>query len=144
MQWGGSHLYADGRFATGDGKAHFATPRLRGRRRADGTFFASTRRGKQFNSMVQKDVDPLTGAGRDAVFMSGEDADRLGIADGAPIRLRSDHGSYDGRVFRAPIRSGNLEVHWPEGNVLIGAAVDPDSLEPDYNAAVFVEIRADT
>ena len=28
-------------------------------------FFVSTRRGKQFNSMVQRDVDPLTGAARD-------------------------------------------------------------------------------
>jgi hypothetical protein len=32
---------------------------------------------------------------------------------------------------------GNLEVHWPEGNALLsGRAIDPDSLEPDYNAVV--------
>jgi predicted molibdopterin-dependent oxidoreductase YjgC len=140
VQWGGRNLYADGRFATPDGRAHFTVPAPRGRRRPEGTFFVSTRRGKQFNSMVQKDVDPLTGAGRSAVLMSREDADRLGVADGAPIRLRSDHGSYEGRVFRAPILPGNLEVHWPEGNVLLGPAVDPDSLEPDYNAVVTIEV----
>jgi hypothetical protein len=90
--------------------------------------------------MVQKEVDPLTGAARNDVFMSAADADALHAADGAPIRLRSEHGTFEGRVRRAPIRRGNLEVHWPEGNVLIGPAVDPDSLEPDYSAVVTVEV----
>ena len=35
---------------------------------------------------------------------------------------------------------GNLAVHWPEGNVLLSAtAIDPASMEPDYNALVTVE-----
>ena len=144
VQWGGRNLYADGRFATADGRAHFTAPAPRGRIRDEGTFFVSTRRGKQFNSMVQKDVDPLTGAGRSAVLMSADDADRLGLSDGAAIRLRSDHGSYEGKVFRAPIMPGNLEVHWPEGNILLGPAVDPDSLEPDYNAVVSIQLVADS
>ena len=39
-----------------------------------------------------------------------------------------------------PISPGNLEVHWPEGNTLLSAsAIDPDSMEPDYNAAVTLE-----
>ena len=37
------------------------------------------------------------------------------------------------------MRPGNIAVHWPEGNVLLGPAVDPDSMEPDYNAVVTVE-----
>jgi anaerobic selenocysteine-containing dehydrogenase len=89
--------------------------------------------------MVQKAIDPLTGAARDAVFISAQDAEQLGLADGSPIRLASAHGRYDGRVFRAPIRPGNLEVHWPEGNVLLGPEIDPDSMEPDYNAVVSIE-----
>jgi anaerobic selenocysteine-containing dehydrogenase len=100
----------------------------------------STRRGKQFNSMVQQEIDPLTGAARDAVFMSAEDADRLGAADGATVTLRSENGAFRGRVFRAPIRPGNLEVHWPEGSVLLGAALDPESHEPDYNTHVIVDL----
>jgi molybdopterin-dependent oxidoreductase alpha subunit len=138
VQWGGRVLYADGRFATSDGKAHFALVAPRSGRRPEGHFFVSTRRGKQFNSMVQQAVDPLTGAARDAVFMSAEDAKGLGLADGASVRLRSGHGSYDGRVFIAPMRPGNLEVHWPEGNVLLGDGIDLDSMEPDYNAVVEV------
>ncbi len=94
--------------------------------------------------MVQRAVDPLPGAGRDAVFMSAADADALGVTDGSPVRLCSVNGAYDGRVFRAPMRPGNLEVHWPEGNVLLGAAVDPDSLEPAFNAVVTVDVAAST
>lgn len=139
FQWGGRVLYADGRFATADGKAHFAPVHPRGRTRKDDGFFVSTRRGKQFNSMVQREVDPLTGASRDAIFISADDAERLGLAEGAGIRLASAYGSYEGRVFRAPIRPGNLEVHWPEGNVLLGPEIDPDSMEPDYNAVVTIE-----
>ncbi len=140
VQWGGRVLYADGRFATADGKAHFASVTARNRPRPEGTFFVSTRRGKQFNSMVQKNVDPLTGAARDAVFISAEDAAQLGVADGASIQLSSPHGRYEGRAFRAPIKPGNLEVHWPEGNVLLGPEVDPDSMEPDLNAIVTISV----
>ena len=54
------------------------------------------------------------------------------------LRLRQDavkqHFANDGS---ARIRPGNLQVHWPEGNVLIPyRRFDPDSGEPDYNAVV--------
>ena len=139
LQWGGRTLYADGRFATPDGKAHFAPVSPRGPVRREGTFVVSTRRGKQFNSMVQHRIDPLTGAARDAVFISADDAERLGLREGAPVRLSSVHGRCEGRVFRAPIKPGNLEVHWPEGNALLGPEIDPDSMEPDFNAVVTIE-----
>jgi molybdopterin-dependent oxidoreductase alpha subunit len=150
VQWGGRTLYADGRFATPDGKAHFSAVVPRGlnaeiaeiaenKSSADSAFHfrVSTRRGKQFNSMVQRDVDPLTGARRDAVFISQEDLLRLQLGDGAAVELRSASGLFVGRLKVAPMRPGNLEVHWPEGNALLSAsAIDPDSMEPDYNAVV--------
>lgn len=140
VQWGGRTLYADGRFATPDGRARFAPVRPRGRTTPAGAFFVSTRRGKQFNSMVQRDVDPLTGASRDEILMSREDAGTLGLAEGATVRLISASGAFRGRIRIAPMRSGNLEVHWPEGMPLLsGAVLDPASLEPDYNAVVTVE-----
>ena len=56
------------------------------------------------------------------------------------MRLRSRAGTFAGRLRQAPIRPGNLEVHWPEGNVLLsGETIDPESLEPDYNAVVTIE-----
>jgi molybdopterin-dependent oxidoreductase alpha subunit len=142
VQWGGRTLFADGVFATADGFAHFTPLKPLGRVPPRDRFFVSTRRGKQFNSMVQRDVDPLTGAARDAVLMSADDATRLDVAHGAAIELRSAHGVFAGRVHVAPIRPGNLEVHWPEGNVLLsGSRRDPASLEPDYNIDVSVSLR---
>jgi molybdopterin-dependent oxidoreductase alpha subunit len=143
VQWGGRHLCAGGEFPTPDGRGRFtplvpSTPEL-----GPGEFTVATRRGKQFNSMVYAEVDPLTGAGRDAVYIDESDARALGVADGSLVRLRSATGTFDGRckVVRLPARS--LQVHWPEGNVLIagGAAHrEPSSRVPDYNAVVTVEV----
>jgi predicted molibdopterin-dependent oxidoreductase YjgC len=140
VQWGGRTLYADGRFATPDGRAHFARVSFAPAPRPSDAFAVSTRRGKQFNSMVQRDIDPLTGADRDDILMSAADMARLQIAEGAAVRLRSGCGTFEGKVKRAAIKPGNLEVHWPEGMPLLaGTAIDPDSMEPDYNATVSVE-----
>jgi molybdopterin-dependent oxidoreductase alpha subunit len=140
FQWGGPRLFADGTFHTPDRRAHFTSNTPPARRPAEGELFVSTRRGKQFNSMVQHDVDPLNGAAREDVLMAAEDAKRLGVAEGAAIRLTSRSGSYVGRVKIAEVKPGNLEVHWPEGNVLLCRdEVDLLSREPDYNAVVRVE-----
>ncbi len=141
FQWGGRVLFADGRFATLDAKAHFIAAGIHNRPEPPADRFrVSTRRGKQFNSMVQREIDPLTGAGRDDVLLSAADADRLGLREHQRVRLTSADGAFEGRVRRSPIKPGNLEVHWPEGNVLLsGAAVDPDSMEPDYNTVVTLE-----
>jgi len=105
--------------------------------RAPDEFLVTTRRGKQFNSMTLDARDALTGtAGRDAVFMAAADATRLGLAEGAPLRLESAHGSFAGRCRIAPLPPGSLQVYWPEGNHLIGRRLDPASGEPDYNATV--------
>jgi len=90
--------------------------------------------------MVQKKVDPLTGASRNSVLISKEDADRFGVREGDPIRLTSNSGSYTGVVRIDRIKPGNLQVHWPEGNCLLSKAeIDIASREPDYNAVVMVE-----
>ncbi len=106
----------------------------------DGSFELSTRRGKQFNSMIYAEIDPITGAARDAVFMNPDDAAALHLRGGDRIVLVSDQGRYQGRVFPAAIAPGNLQVHWPEGNVLIETGpVDSLGGVPDYNARVRVE-----
>lgn len=145
VQWGGETLFSDGRFATPDGYAHFAPVPLHRRDvpSRDRAFCVSTRRGKQFNSMVQRETDPLTGATRHDVLMSREDAEALAVAHGQPVRLVSDSGEFRGTVFVAPIQPGNLAVHWPEGNSLLSDALDQASGEPDYNAWVRVEPDGD-
>jgi predicted molibdopterin-dependent oxidoreductase YjgC len=143
FQWGGPRLFEDGVFNTPDGKAHFVAVTAPDRKREPGTFRVSTRRGKQFNSMVQHDTDPLTGAARDEILMASEDAERLGLREGEAIRLTSRSGRYTGRARVAAMKPGNLEVHWPEGNALLcREEIDIASHEPDYNAVVTLE-RAD-
>jgi molybdopterin-dependent oxidoreductase alpha subunit len=140
IQWGGPRLGEDGRCATPDGRARFSPVAPPERALPDGAFFVSTRRGKQFNSMVHADTDPLTGARRDDVLLAPEDARRLGIADGDRIRLSRNGVSLVGRAKTAPIRPGNLQIHWPEGNALVARSDrDPEAGVPDYNAVVRVE-----
>ncbi|MBI4278369.1 MAG: FdhF/YdeP family oxidoreductase [Armatimonadetes bacterium] len=137
VQWGGARLCEGGVFPTPDGRVRFipvAPPELD---IPAGRFSLSTRRGKQFNSMVHAPRDPLTGARRDDVLMSAEDAHALGLREGDPVLLRSEVGEFRGRVRVGPIKPRNLQVHWPEGNVLIRRGVcDPVCGIPDYNAVV--------
>jgi molybdopterin-dependent oxidoreductase alpha subunit len=140
FQYGGPHLCPDGKFATPDGKGHFRAVNLPVRRREKGLFFVTTRRGKQFNTLIYAETDPLTGADRDAIFMSADDAADLHLKGNDRVALVNDIGRFEGRVFLAPIARGNLQVHWPEGNVIIPKGVcDPVGKVPDYNAEVRVE-----
>ena len=146
IQWGGRHLCSDGEFPTASGRGRF-TPlqaRLSDPGHHPGTFTVATRRGKQFNSIIWAQVDPLTGAGRDAVYIDSGDAAALGLEDGAAVRLSSPDGHYDGHLFFAELPSGSLQVHWPEGNDLLPAGAghrEPRSQIPDYNAEVTITPR---
>ncbi len=143
VQWGGERLCDGWRFLTPDGRAHFSAVVPREAEIPPGRFLLSTRRGKQFNSMVFGTRDPLTGTRRDAVFVSPEDAARLGLADGAPVWVRSDVGEVAARVAIVPIRPGNVQMFFPEANPLVrGGRRDPVSHVPDYNAVVEVVPRA--
>jgi len=140
FQYGGRHLCVDGRFATADGRAHLAAPQIPDTRRAEGEFHVSTRRGKQFNTLVYADTDPLNGAPRDAVLINPDDAARLRLKRGDRVVLVNATGRLACRIEPAPIAPGNLQVHWPEGNVLIRrGVVDAGGLVPDYNAIVRIE-----
>jgi len=139
VQWGGMRLCDGPHFTTTDKKAHFAALTPPERKLARGQFYMTTRRGKQFNSMVQSDYDPLTGSRRDEIFISPEDAAELNLLNGATITLKNALGEFQGRVKIVSIRPGNLQVHWPEGNHLIRrGVVDPACGIPDYNAVVEV------
>ncbi len=140
FQYGGPHLCADGQFPLPEGKARMRSVNLPLYQRPEGQFHVSTRRGKQFNSLIYAEIDPLTGAPRDAVLMNEEDGAKLRLMNGDRIALVNDLGRYEGSVFFASIATGNLQVHWPEGNVIIRRdKVDAMSGVPDYNALVTVE-----
>ncbi len=144
VQWGGRHLCAGGDFPTPSGRGRFTPLAPDLSKLPAGTFTVATRRGKQFNSMVHADVDPLTGAGRDAVFIDEADAADLGLPDGAAVRLTSETGTFDGRLRCTRLPQGSLQVHWPEGNVLLPSGPshrEPGTQVPDYNATVTITPR---
>jgi len=137
LQYGGPRLLTD-RFLTPDGKGRFSAIDLPEELMPEGRFLLSTRRGKQFNSMVFDSTDALTGAQRDDILMALEDAERLGLQAGDAILLRNDRGEFRGRVRIDRIKPGCLQGHWPEVNVLVPAGcLDPSGV-PDYNAVVEV------
>ena len=140
LQYGGPYLCEDWNFPTHDGKAHFMAVQLPDADIPEGFFAVSTRRGKQFNTMVHEKKDAITGAIRDAVMMNAADARALGLNEGDEVVLRNDLGEYRGHVAIAPIKPRNLQVHWPEGNILLHPTRrSPESHVPDYNAFVRLE-----
>ena len=143
VQWGGRHLCADGVFPTESGRGAFSVNNLPSLELAEGEFTVATRRGKQFNSMILGEVDPMTGAVRDSIYIDAADAAAAGFGEGDRVTLRSDTGSYTGQLKFARLPGRSLQVHWPEGNVLIPAGPqhrEGPSKVPDYNAVVTIAL----
>jgi molybdopterin-dependent oxidoreductase alpha subunit len=146
VQYGGRHLCPGGRFPTPSGRARFTVLELAPTALGPGEWYVSTRRGKQFNSMILATTDPLTGAARDAVYIDSHDAGVLGVADGDEVTLTSAAGTFTGRAKLVRLPTRTLQVHWPEGNVLLagGAAHrDPQSRVPDYNTVVRLDVTSE-
>lgn len=142
FQYGGPRLLVD-KFLTPDGKGHFSAVELPEEKIPAGRFLLATRRGKQFNSIIHGEKDPLTGAVREDIFMAAEDAERLGVKNGDAILVRNERGEFRGRVHIDRIKPGSVQGHWPEVNVLVAAGcLDPSGV-PDYNAVVEIVKAAD-
>ncbi|MBI2185414.1 MAG: FdhF/YdeP family oxidoreductase [Thaumarchaeota archaeon] len=139
LQWGGERLFEDLVFGTTDGLAKFVALYPPENVIPADRFILGTRRGKQFNTIVHADQDPLTGSRREDVLMSHGDVEKLGLNDGDPVIVRSEVGELRGRCMIAPIKPRNVQVFWPEGNVLIKRGVyDPVCEVPDYTTIVRV------
>lgn len=143
VQYGGTRLCDGWTFPTDDGHAHFVPVTPVEATLPAGQLRLSTRRGKQFNSMVWRDqADPITGAPRDGLLMGAADAQRLGLADGQAVTVSSDRGSVPATVHLADLRDGNVQMFFPEANPLLDPTRrDPVGLVPDYNATVTVAPR---
>lgn len=141
VQWGGPHLCEGGVFPTSDGRGRFSVLERPALDLPDGMFTVATRRGKQFNTMVQSEHDPFTGAQRDAIFIDESDARDGGFLDGDRVTLRSETGTFTGRLHVTRMARRSLQVFWPEGNVLIPSGPEhreSASRVPDYNAVVSI------
>ena len=115
IQWGGTRLCEGGVFPTTDGRARFLPVAPTETVVPTGSFVLSTRRGKQFNTMVHAERDPLTGASRDALFMAPSDIDALALRDGDRVVVRSAHGEMPARAPRQPAPTGQRAGLLPRG-----------------------------
>jgi anaerobic selenocysteine-containing dehydrogenase len=144
FQWGGAWLCEGGICPTTDGRGRLVAVEVPETRKPEGHFRVTTRRGKQFNSMIYKETDPFNNADRYDVLMNGEEASALGVSDGEAVVVYNRHGLFHGRAKYVDIARGNLEVHFPEGNVLLPRSVyEPYAGIPEYNVTAIVE-KADT
>jgi molybdopterin-dependent oxidoreductase alpha subunit len=140
FQWGGAWLCEDGICPTPDGKGNLIPVKIPGMNKRAGQFLLTTRRGKQFNSMVFDEIDPLNGAGRYDVLIHREDAKEHSIADGEGVVVYNGFGVFQGRAKYAEISRGNLGVYFPEGNFLLPKGrYEKYAGIPDYNIAVSLE-----
>ncbi|QYR21381.1 FdhF/YdeP family oxidoreductase [Paenibacillus sp. sptzw28] len=144
FQWGGAWLCEDGVCPTPDGRGNLIPVELPELRRPEGYFSVTTRRGKQFNSMIYDETDPFNSADRYDVLISRADADLLAVSDGDAVVLYNRLGTFHGRAKLADVAPGNLELCWPEGNVLMQKGIyEPFAGIPEYNTAAVLE-KAET
>jgi anaerobic selenocysteine-containing dehydrogenase len=140
FQWGGAWLCEGGICNTPDGKGNLISVDIPDLGKKEGQFIVTSRRGKQFNSMVYKETDPFNGADRYDVLMNAADARHLSIAEGEGIVVYNGFGVFQGRAKFVDIARGNLEVHFPEGNFLLPRGrYEKFAGIPDYNITVTVE-----
>ncbi|QHW31633.1 FdhF/YdeP family oxidoreductase [Paenibacillus rhizovicinus] len=144
FQWGGAWLCEGGVCPTKDGRGHLLPIELPELRKPEGHFYITSRRGKQFNSMIYSSTDPFNAADRYDVLMHPNDGAKHDIREGDAVVLYNSCGTFHGRAKFASIAAGNLELYWPECNALLPKKVyEPHAGIPEYNTAVVLE-RADT
>jgi molybdopterin-dependent oxidoreductase alpha subunit len=128
--------FAEPRFPTGDGRAHFHVTPLPTFGPAAGEFRLMTVRSEgQFNTVVYEEEDVYRGASRrDVVFMAPEDVTARGLEAGDRVVVSTETGSLEVSVVAAPIRAGNLAMFYPEANVLVPRRLDGRSRTPAFKS----------
>ncbi|KMK76859.1 FdhF/YdeP family oxidoreductase [Alkalihalobacillus pseudalcaliphilus] len=140
FQWGGAWLCEDGICPTPDGKGNLIPVDIPDLNKVAGDFYVTTRRGKQFNSMVYSETDGFNNAERYDVLLNAEDAKDLSISERELVVVYNQHGVFTGKAKFVDIARGNLEVHFPEGNFLLPKGVYEKLAKiPSYNVAVKLE-----
>jgi len=133
FQWGGPMLCENNKFATVDGKAHFVAVKPRENRVPEGWFQLTNRRGKQFNSMAFRDLEPLSSTRRHEVILSQDDMTKLQLKKGDLVKVKSAIGELEASVKPGRVRSQTVIAHWPESNILIQRGqLDPECGIPAF------------
>jgi anaerobic selenocysteine-containing dehydrogenase len=132
-------------FGTPTGKAQFAAvpiPPLAGG--TDELRLMTIRSEGQFNTVVYEEEDIYRHQDRrDVILMNAADMARLGVRPDQPVTVRSAAGARHGvRARPFDIAAGNAAMYFPEANVLVPTATDPDSKTPAFKC-VPVRVQAE-
>ncbi len=139
-QYGGAWLCEGGVCPTPDGRGNLITMDIPDNNKKAGEFKLLMRRGKQFNSMVYGDQDSFNNMGRYDILVSENDARREGLENGEAVVLYNKNGVFQGFVYYAAIKDGNIGVQFPEGNFLVEKGIYESFVEmPDYVTDVKME-----
>jgi molybdopterin-dependent oxidoreductase alpha subunit len=137
----GGRTFHTPKFATPDGRAHIHThdlPELAGTGN-DEIRLMTIRSEGQFNTVVYEDEDVYRGIDRrDVIMIPPQDFVRLGIKDGERVDVHGPAGTM--RRIRAtafePLKPGNAAMYYPECNVLVSRALDPQSKTPAFKGVI--------
>ncbi len=147
---GRKRFFAEGGFYTPDRKARFVPPRPPALARATSEaypFLLNTGRIRdQWHTMTRSGLSARLGAHLPVPFaeINAEDAARLGVTDGAMVRVASAHGAL---VVEARLAAGQprgtlfVPIHWSEATsscgrvgALVAGDTDPISGQPEAKA----------
>jgi len=131
-----NRIFHDGVFPTDSGRAKFHEVHIPDDTRpADGFTMMTIRSEGQFNTVVYEEEDLYRGTTRrDVIMMAPADVARLGLREGDNVTVRSATGSLDVVIAEVDIRPGNTAMYYPEANILVDRAIDPESLTPAFKA----------
>jgi assimilatory nitrate reductase catalytic subunit len=136
-------LFTDGRFHHPDGRARFCfgdsrPPAEATSRRYPLVLLTGRGSAAQWHTQTRTGKSPLLRAlapGEPYVELAPSDANRIGVASGDRVMVRSPRATVKVRAFVTPtIAPGQvfLSMHWPETNLLTQPSFDPSSRQPSY------------
>ena len=96
----------------------------------------------QFNTVVYEEEDLYRHQERrDIILISPEDMERFGFKADQRVTVRNEVGVMRRQLVRPfDVREGNALMYYPESNVLVPRAVDPQSKTPAFKS---IEVSRD-
>jgi molybdopterin-dependent oxidoreductase alpha subunit len=136
----------EARFPTESGKARFHAVAIPSSQEENGALRLMTVRSEgQFNTVVYEEEDIYRGQDRrDVILLHPSDIERLGLRPEQRVTVTSAVGQLRRQLVRPfDIRPGNALMYYPEANVLVPRAVDPQSKTPAFKS-VLVTLTAES
>lgn len=125
------------RFPSVTGRAAFKVPSTPGSPLRENYFRLMTVRSEgQFNTVVYETQDKFRGVdSREVVLIHPEDMERRGWRENDTVTVNSSTGSLAGqKLVPYPITPGNIMMYFPEANVVVPRAADPQSRTPSFKS----------